>query len=132
MKLSLSILLVIAAIAPVVFYAGFTWFQHASSNLVIANAAIDYEFDLLLGIDGNVSFANTNFGDEDLKSLVPTMRNHLHLKTLDFSGTQLSDLGLSYLQDLPNVSTIDVRDTPVTEDGVAAALACLPNVEIKY
>ena len=131
MKLSLRKILIVAAIAPVVLYVGYNWFQHASSNLIIANAAVDYQFDSLLGIDGSASFANTNFGDDDLKSLVPAIRNHVNLKTLDFSGTQLSDVGLSYLQDLPNIATIDVRNTRVTDDGVTAVMTCLPNAEIK-
>lgn len=131
MKHSLRTSLAFTAIAPIVAYAGYTWLQHAGANLIIADSAVNYEFDLLLGIEGAASFSRTNFGDDDLKALVPSIRNHLNLTKLDFSGTQLTDVGLSYLQNLPNVATIDVRNTRVTDDGVAAAMPRLPDTIIR-
>ena len=132
MRVSLKTLILAATVAPILLWAGFGWFQRANSNLVIANAAVEYRFDSLLGIPGHASFADTNFSDDDLKSLLPALRNHPNLATLDFSGTELSDTGISYLRDLPNVRTVDLRNTNVTSEGVDAVRARLPNVKFEH
>lgn len=132
MKLSHLTFIALATLGFFALFVGFTWFQHARSNLVLIDAAIDYEFDSVFCVDGAASFANSDIDDERLISLVPHFRNHLNFTTLDLSDTRISDYGIGYLRNLPKLRTVDVRNTNVTDAGISDARQFLPVVDFKY
>jgi len=44
--------------------------------------------------------------------------------------TQITDAGLVHLKDLTNLEYLDLRETPITDSGVAELQKAVPNCEI--
>ena len=106
------------------------WLRHANANLLLADEATDYEFDLLLGMDGVTSFSTLT--DDQLTDLIPHFRNHINLQAIDLSGTAITDQGLAQLRDLPNLRTLNVTGTAVSQAAVDDAREALPDAEVVF
>jgi len=63
---------------------------------------------------------------------VDAILQHRGLRTLNLGGTQLTDEGLMRLGKLPNLSTLDVRDADVTEEGIGQFSREHPGVQIRH
>ena len=108
------------------------WIPHAIVNLVLAESAREYHFDMKFNIETEVGFAGTELDDEELLRFIPHFRNHWDLPRIDLSDTEITDYGLRQLRDLPNLRWLDVRNTDVSADGIADARRSLPNVVIEF
>ncbi|HBJ34990.1 MAG TPA: hypothetical protein DDZ51_09565, partial [Planctomycetaceae bacterium] len=58
------------------------------------------------------------------------LKNAVNLRQLIFHGSDLSDVGLRHLQEVKTLSFIQLVDTKVTREGVAAFKAALPSCEV--
>src|SRR6186713_440297 len=58
---------------------------------------------------------NTPTADDDLRHLF-TLRDEIDVVALE--GTQVTDLGLQYLCDLPSLDNVDLTNTRVTDAGL--------------
>jgi hypothetical protein len=132
MKIRYAITAWIIMVTAILLYIAPAWLRHARANRVLANAAREYDFDYLLGIDGSANFAHFELDDDKLIALVPHFRNHLNLRSIDLSGTPISDRGLAHLTNLPNLDHLNLTATAVTVDGVNAAKVSLPTTSIKF
>jgi hypothetical protein len=56
----------------------------------------------------------------------------VHLESVDFSGSNVTDEGLALLAEHPGIIAIDVRWTAVTEEGVNRVLQTRPDLRIAW
>jgi hypothetical protein len=54
------------------------------------------------------------------------------LKSLSLAGSRISDACLDVLADLPNLQTLSVEDTMITDEGVAELLKKRPNLIVTW
>lgn len=71
------------------------------------------------------SLMGTNFGDVDLGALAPLAAN---LRWLDLGGTAVTDAGLSYLKQMPNLTRLHLERTQISDAGISN-LAGLTDLE---
>ena len=132
MKIRVLIIAIICCLIAVCAGFGPLWFKHATANLALSGPAAEYEFDLLLAIEGSIDFSETDLNDDELIQLIPHFRNHLNLRQIDLSGTSITDGSLEELRDLPNVELIDVSNTKVSQAAVMRMMNSLPNTRIDH
>jgi hypothetical protein len=73
-----------------------------------------------------VGLTNKQFNDADAVCLA-TLK---HAKVMVLLGTQITDVTLEHLKELTNLQYLDVRETRVTESGVAELQRALPDLDI--
>src|SRR3989304_3330380 len=77
----------------------------------------------IIGVD----FSNMNLVDGDMWGLSQELASLSELKTLQLSGTRISDQGLKYLCDLSSLESLDLSRTNISDTGLAE-LTRLPNL----
>ncbi len=75
---------------------------------------------------------DSKLNDADLKLL----KEHLDiwkasLRTIDFSDSDITDAGLTYLKGLTNLKTLVLSNTKVTDTGAKAIKEAIPGLEVK-
>lgn len=71
------------------------------------------------------------FDDSDLAELVPMLKSFPNLRTLRLRGTSVSDDGLKELQHVKTLRLLDVKNTRVSERGIAVLQDALPRLTIE-
>jgi hypothetical protein len=65
-----------------------------------------------------VAFHGSDFGDKDMARLVAHLVNLPNLRTLDVRRTQITDDGLQHLAVLNTLEILGLSDTQITDDGL--------------
>jgi hypothetical protein len=89
----------------------------------------------LISIDGQLFDSSSEYISFDFYHQIGDMREltklrgFTNLKSANFCGSGLDDVGLRYVSDVPTIENLDLQDTRITNEGLSV-LERLPNLKV--
>ena len=83
-------------------------------------------------MSGSIETLHLGFGSRVTSESLAALKGQPTLKHLALDGTNIGDEAVPHLASIPQLTELDVRETLITEKGLATLKAALPNCQIDW